>query len=394
MKRERLDIYKKQLQEIENEFEIYQNSPNLEKIKSIIQKCNIFEKYNIAYLEELKKASSKSDFEEELEIFKDTISSEEMKNRFQIEKMKGKDRITMLINNLILIYQHLCQDDNIGLQMEVKKLLDHANKAMTNYKINFQLLPSDNLELYINTLYRLFYSKIYEILNELELHDNYTEEEKEEIIKMDNDLNNKKLNKIEITNEDKNNLKAYKIIRNIQFSDYFDPLGYFLERVQNDCSKRFKNVSFEKEDDLIIYEKFIFFLEGYRFEYFNYDIVELWKDSLNDTQLSEDEIEKKLEILNSRNENRDLNINFNYHNGNIKVQNSKKKYLISDVKKYSFSLLYKYLENVSSFKNLDEFFLVKIQYFDDFIRQKIITEKWINFYNDVLKSNVINDLLI
>ena len=398
MKGERLDIYNEKLKEIENDFKIYQNNPNLEQIKKVVQKCNIFEKYNIIYLEELKKSCSKSDFEKEFEVYKDTISKEELKKHFQIEKINGMDKISMLISNLILIFQYINDENMIGLQIAVKNLLCNANEALIDYRINFQLLASDNLELYINTLYRIFYCKIFRELDGLELDNNYTEKGKEEIQKMIDDIERKKLNKSEITDEDKINLKVYKIIRNKAFSPFFSNLGLFLMNVQNSFSNRFRKATLEKEDDLLLYEKYIIFLSGYKFEDFNPDFITLWNESFNDTELSENEIKEKLKKLNKKNEDIFLKINFNYdNNGNITVKSLGNEYLISNIKKYSFSLLYKYLKHLnSSYKPIDDFALadfIKIQYFDDFIKQKIITEKWINYYNDVLQSNVIKDLL-
>ena len=397
MKGERLDIYNEKLKEIENDFKIYKNNPNLQQIKKIVQKCNIFEKYNIIYLEELKKSCSESDFEKEFEAYKDTISEEELKKHFQIEKINGKDKISLLISNLILIFEYINKEDMIGLQKAVKILLCNANEALIDYRINFQLLPLDNLELYINTLYRIFYCKIFGAINSLESDNNYTEKGKEEIQKMVADIESKKLNKSEITDEDKINLKAYKIIRNKAFSPYFFNLGLFLMNVQNSFSNRFRKATLEKKYDLLLYEKYIIFLCGYNFEDFNPDFITLWKESFDDTELSENEIKEKLEKLNKKNEDIFLKINFNYDDGNIIVKSLGNEYLISDIKQYSFSLLYEYLSYLnSSYKPIDDFALadfIKIQYFDDFIKQKIITEKWINYYSDVLQSNVIKDLL-
>ena len=395
MKGERPDIYNKKLIEIENDFMIYQKNPNLEQIQKIVQKCNIFKKYNIIYLEELKKSCSKSDFEKELKIYKDTISKEELKKHFQIEKLNGIDRISMLINNLILIYQYMHDKDMIGLQNAVKNLLCNSGEVLHDFRINFHLLACDNLELYINTLYRILYCKIFGAINGLEFDNNYTETGKKDIEKMEADLEKKKINKSE-TDEDKINFKVYKIIRNKAFFPFFYNLGLFLINVQNSFSKKFRKVTFAKNDDLLLYENYIFFLNGYKFEEFNPDFITLWNDSFEDNELSENEIQEKLKALNKK--KNFLNINFNYDNGNIIVTCLDNKYLISDVKKFSFSLLYKYLENLnSSYKPIDDFDLVdliKIQYFDEFIKQKIITQKWINYYNEVLQTNVIKDLLI
>ena len=85
-----------------------------------------------------------------------------MKKHFQIEKINGKDKISLLISNLILIFEYINKEDMIGLQKAVKILLCNANEALIDYRINFQLLPLDNLELYINSLYRIFYAKYLE----------------------------------------------------------------------------------------------------------------------------------------------------------------------------------------------------------------------------------------
>ena len=71
----------------------------LKNLKIFIEKCNIFEAYNLVYLKELKK---KDDIllTTELKKYEDSICKEKLKKEFGIKKMSATDKIINLISEV------------------------------------------------------------------------------------------------------------------------------------------------------------------------------------------------------------------------------------------------------------------------------------------------------
>jgi hypothetical protein len=158
----------------------------------------------------------------------------------------------------------------------------------------------------------------------------------------------------------------------------------------------FNNKSFENYDDLELLYKYILFLSSFDFRHLDDYFIDLWNESLNDEQLTEENIKDELEILNKENERLKKKIKFTLENNNIKVTIVQNTFVISDIKKYSFEALYKYLREIkrnSDINYFDLLYYIKIQYFNEYIKSNIITEKWRGFYYKIFESNVIKSLL-
>ena len=139
--------------------------------------------------------------------------------------------------------------------MELKKELKNLFfklKEVNNkkFKLNFQILPLDNKELYLNILYEIlcvsFYNKIRDFedigFNQFEkkIYKNYVKKKKWEISqKIDNCKKIKNRNSEEYKNlinnidDEKENLTIFKIVHNEQFKKYLEYINYFYESAIN-----------------------------------------------------------------------------------------------------------------------------------------------------------------
>ena len=71
-------------------------------------------------------------------------------------------------------------------------------------------------------------------------------------------------------------------------------------------------------------------------------------------------------------------------------------FIIPNIKIYSFKALFNYLEELNISSDINDFNLmhfIKIQHFSDFLKEKIINQKWKQFYYDIFNSKVIKNLL-
>ena len=167
MKKKHLDIYEKQLVKIKEDYnKIINDKENkydkLEKLKKIIDKCNIIEEYNIEYLKELNSVEDENNFKQNLKKYEGSISSKLINENFEkyknaINKIDAIDKINLLILSIVNL-------KFLSLKEQTKNLKNIFNeiKSQKIYKLNFQLLPSDNLELYLFNLYQVFCLNIYD----------------------------------------------------------------------------------------------------------------------------------------------------------------------------------------------------------------------------------------
>ena len=380
MDSKRLRICQDKLNQIKDDFKNYKKDPDLEKIELIVKKCNIFEDINIKYLQELKKIESPK-FDEKFKELKSSISAKKIKEIFSEEKLSAIETIQSYLKRL----NEFCK---IQENSEKELLFQSTHIFMSTLKEdsevlikpNFQLLPSDNLELYMNILYRIICAKLY---MRLLIYSDYN------IITIKNQ-------------EDKNNLELikntesyipYKAFINPQFKNYFNYLGIFLEGVKNNYKIRFSNCTFKDEKDISLFIQFLFFIANYEFENFDNDYIDIWNESLNETLIDSRDMKKEIELVNLINGN-NMKIELKGDNIEVKIQN--KYFIIKDVEKYSFKSLIKYLSNLKISSEVDELDIIrylKVQYFNDYIKHQIIGEKWKNFYDNVFQSNIIDDLL-
>ena len=215
MEGNRLKIFADKLNEIKQRFlEIINNTDEkkgdkFEEMKKIVDECNIFESYNIEYLKLLQLIEKEKDFKSNLKKYEGSISLKSMDKAFPKinDKISSLDKIKILIYRIINFESMQIKEK----EKELKKLFDEI-KSEKLYNLNFQLLPSDNMELYLYNLYQIFerciYAKIKEYKNnELTEYINKEDENYDiqmtiEIGKMIDELNEykereKKINKME-----------------------------------------------------------------------------------------------------------------------------------------------------------------------------------------------------
>ena len=409
MSAKRLMYYENELNSIKKNYEEYLANPNLSKIEDVVKKCNIFEDYNVKYLEEIQKQKDEALFQKILEKYQDSISSEIMQKKFSFSKLNGKDNIKAIINRLIIIGQKVYHRKFESLQEEIATFVEELEKVyFSRFKINFQLLPSDNLELYLNTINRIFCGKILAKLIAFEEHKNFEQKDIDYIKEKEKELQIKEKPKVKKEMEketkkiekpaskDEIMLKAFKIMKNQKFIRYFEYLGYFLEKVNNNYSKRFDNIQFEKEEDLKLIRMFILFLSNYDFRDLDQYFIDVWNESFNNDEITDEYIKNKLQSLNIENEKKEKISRFVFENDTIKVTIMNNQLIIPNIKIYSFKALFNYLEELNISSDINDFNLmhfVKIQHFNDFLKEKIINQKWKQFYYDIFNSKVIKNLL-
>ena len=298
--------------------------------------------------------------------------------------------------------------------MELKKELKNLFfklKEVNNkkFKLNFQILPLDNKELYLNILYEIlcvsFYNKIRDFEDigfnqfEKEIYKNYVKKKKSEISqKIDNCKKIKNRNSEEYKNlinnidDEKENLTIFKIVHNEQFKIYLKYINFFYESVII-----FIQIFLEKpimnEEDIEIFENFVFFIGNYDFENINYNYINIYQDSFKEFPL--DYIRNTIEKINA-NEYYLFRKSFSLKDGNIKMIYWDRKFIVKDVEKYLFDSLIFFLAYKIEIGPISDFELLKylkIQYYDSFFKEKILTNKYQTFLYQVFSSPTISHLV-
>ena len=298
--------------------------------------------------------------------------------------------------------------------MELKKELKNLFfklKEVNNkkFKLNFQILPLDNKELYLNILYEIlcisFYNKIKDFedigLNqfEKEIYINYAKKKKSEISKkIDNCKKIKNRNSEEYKNlinnidDEKENLTIFKIVHNEQFKKYLKYINYFYESVII-FIQRFLEKPIMNEEDIEIFENFVFFIGNYDFELINFNYLNIYQDTFKEFPL--DYIRNTIEKINA-NEYYLFRKSFSLKDGNIKMIYWDRKFIVKDVEKYLFdSLIFclAYKIEIGPISNFELLKYLKIQYYDSFFKEKILTNKYQTFLYQVFSSPTISDLV-
>jgi hypothetical protein len=172
------------------------------------------------------------------------------------------------------------------LENKLKHLLDIIkNEYKQKFKINFQLLTLDNVELFLNEIYWLLCANLYEKINEFqnidineynnEKNKTYGKSKLKEIMKsIEESKLYKNINptKFEELNgkikQQIEKLKYFEIAHNNKFRLYLKNINKFYLDIINNFNDKFKYNTFEKLEDIKLYEKFILFIGGYDFDKF------------------------------------------------------------------------------------------------------------------------------
>ena len=158
MKKKHLEIFEKQLVKIKEDYnKIINDKENkcdkLEKLKKIIDKCNIIEEYNIEYLKELNSVEDENNFKQNLKKYEGSISSKLINENFEkykniINKIDALDKIKLLIFSIVNL-----KTLSLLEQTENLKNIFNEIKSQKVYKLNFQLI------IYIKSFVQIFMIK-------------------------------------------------------------------------------------------------------------------------------------------------------------------------------------------------------------------------------------------
>ena len=269
-----LKIFEEKLVKIKEDYnKIINDKENkcdkLEELKKIIDQCNIFEEYNIEYLKLLNSVEKEDIFIQNLKKYECSITSKLIDENFEkykniINKIDALKKINLLIISILNLKSLSLKDQEENLKKIFKEI-----KSQKIYELNFQLLPSDNSELYLFILYQVLCSCIYEKIKQLKVNNLDKYESKEEklydikkkkenssLIEQHKQLKNDidKMNDKEDTNykekekEIKNllskitlkeeELELFQIIHSNDFKEYIKGFYKFYEDLKEDLDKK------------------------------------------------------------------------------------------------------------------------------------------------------------
>ena len=170
----------------------------------------------------------------------------------------------------------------------------------------------------------------------------------EEINKMTDDLNKIKdvkekedeRKELEINISEKKELYTiFEIVHNKQFQEYLKGFNDFYNELSPYLDKKFFNNENFNENDVILFEQFIFTLSNYNFMNIDYNYIEIWKESFEEISIKEIE-----SSLNNYNKIRKQSYNFKLVNNNKDIQMIcyGNIFLIKNIYKYSIDRLISY----------------------------------------------------
>ena len=411
MKFERFDIYDAKLKEQIETFKTIgkckDNHEKLEKLKNIIKECNIMESINIEYLKVVKEINEE-EFQKELKYYEPTLSKETFEREFpnvQTKKVSTVDKIKFLIADVMSLNNLESTFKYERLKSLMRKLREEMNNK---FEINFQTLPLDNIELSLDSIYRVCCQNLYGLIEQLSYFhstDNYREEnDKKYDIDKVSEIE-KLTSKIRISDgsqekikesitENTEDLISFRISRNSKFKHYLRDLNYFFFEVKDNYDARFKE-GIKTLEDLKLYEKFVFFLTSFNFFELDKNYIDVWKESFKSMSLNE--LKKKIEEKNNElKEYKNKKIVLDKNEKDLVLEFKGETFRIENIEKYSYVGLLNFLHQKVNSCPIDYFSLipfVKIQYLDSFIHKYILTEEWKKFYYDVFKSNTIDSLI-
>ena len=414
MEKLRLDVFEQKLKEANQNYLKVKDSKDkecdkLEEFKKIIDKCNILEAYNLDYLRLLKSFEDENSFKLDLQKYECSLSSTSINENFPkvIHKIKAINKIEALMKSILKLGTLSVKNQEI----ELKKIFEQI-KSEKVYRLNCQLLPSDNIELYLNILYNVFGKCISEkinefVINNLELYEN--EEDKESDKKMLHEISNliNKYKEIEDNKEKEKEKKElnknisakmevyriFQIVHNNQFQDYLKGFLDFYNNLSSYLYKNFFNNENFNDNDVKLFEQFIHMVSNFDFQDLDDDYISLWKESFEEIP-----IKNKEDILKNLNKTLKGILNFSLVNANKDIQMKYKEsiFTIKNIYKYSFNRLMFYLSYRTKRREISEFELIKflkIQCFSDYIHENILNTKWKSFLYNIFNSETILSLI-
>ena len=407
-----MEIFRKKLEKNKIDFEEIINDKSnkkdkLDELKKIIDDCDIIEAYNIEYLKYLKEFEEKNKFKSDLEKYEDSISKNKIEENFPnvIEKINSLDKIKILIFQILNLKDLQAEQKEI----ELKNIFDKIKKEKL-YKINFQIFPTDNLELYIFLLYQMFCGNIYNKINEYdEIHNIFlskNDENKKLEEQIFNEINSMK-KQLEIAKDENSkseikskidlkieNFRIFKIAHNKKFNEYLNGFYLFYNELEDYIEKRFFKKEKFNEEDIKLFEQFSYTLSNYEFENLKDDYINIWKESLE--ELSIEEINEKIKDFNKISIKKKKLFQLINNNKDLEMIYKEKSFIIEDINQYSSEELLSYLFLKKDLKDINKFELInslKIQYFSDYIHKQILNNKWKNFLYEIFESKTIENLI-
>ena len=387
---EKISQYKKDIQKYLQEIE---NTSDLERQRNLYLKIinidNTNETYVVNYLlcekklVELNKLSNENYINE---VKKNHICISDVKyNEYfkEIERENSKQKILSFIK--------LIKDCSIKSDKEKTDLVEilfHIHSKIDSIGFNNKKKVTwDNKELYLYCLYEFL---IYSVTHLLIYYNN-------EKVKLSNKiLNNEEYKKIcnllekEIQNQNQNDkINNTKIINNLkirkitfilnqeEFFLYLKNMKVFLNGVDKNFNKRFKNFELDNIDDQMLFENYIHFLATYKFDKYYY--ISFWNSTFVPLSLKE-----KKEIINVKHI-----IKYELLEDGKKLKLSEdNKYDIIETDKYDLeNLIYysKYESNIESIKWTINKYLKPIYYNEELFVYKT-KEHWKKLLIDIFQS--------
>ena len=307
----------------------------------------------------------------------------------EIERENSKQKILSFIK---LIKD--CSIKNDKEKTDLVEILFHIHSKIDSIGFNNKKKVTwDNKELYLYCLYEFL---IYSVTHLLIYYNN-------EKVKLSNKiLNNEEYKKIcnllekEIQNQNQNdkinntkkinNLKIRKItiiLNHEEFFLYLKNMKVFLNGVDKNFNKRFKNFELDNIDDQMLFENYIHFLATYKFDKYYY--ISFWNSTFVPLSLKE-----KKEIINVKHI-----IKYELLEDGKKLKLSEdNKYDIIETDKYDLeNLIYysKYESNIESIKWTINKYLKPIYYNEELFVYKT-KEHWKKLLIDIFQSKAYTEV--
>ena len=114
------------------------------------------------------------------------------------------------------------------------------------------------------------------------------------------------------------------------FTRFISNLTTFLNEIEENYNKRFKDLEIKNNDDKILFEYYLLFIGNTDFSETIYTLSDMWNEFFS--PLNDDEIQEKINVLNKK---RTLKINFNRQKRVIEITIMYEKIIIENIDNYA-----------------------------------------------------------
>ena len=206
----------------------------------------------------------------------------------------------------------------------------------------------------------------------------------------------KNLDELKIENERKksfleNTRNTIILMEGPFFTRFISNLTTFLNEIEENYNKRFKDLEIKNNDDKILFEYYLLFIGNTDFSETIYTLSDMWNEFF--APLNDDEIQKKINILN-KDEMDALEINFNRQKRVIEITIMYEKIIIENIDNYAIIPLINDIIKISIDYNLEwslTKYLRPTKYKDNLFIYKI-KNIWQNLIFKIFNSNAYNSI--